>query len=155
MRFVQGHYLKKHPTSGSRHPNWKGGITTDSRGATLVHLPQHHRANESGYVFQHVMFAEATLGRPVPGGAEIHHVNGDPGDNRNHNLVICQDRQYHALLHQRERSYKATGRADYRKCWRCKNYDHPSRMQRRSGDNVFFHPECQRRYLERRRRRLH
>lgn len=52
----------------------------------------------------HQRVAERALGKPLPAGAEIHHVNGDPKDNRPANLVICQDAAYHDLLHARARA---------------------------------------------------
>lgn len=57
----------------------------------------------------HVLVAERAIGKPLPPGAEVHHVNGVKSDSRNANLVICQDSAYHHLLHKRARILKAGG----------------------------------------------
>lgn len=54
-------------------------------------------------VLEHVLIAERALGHPLPARAEVHHFNGNKRNNANRNLVICQDRRYHALLHVRQR----------------------------------------------------
>jgi len=48
-------------------------------------------------LYRHI--AEKALGHPLPPKAEIHHVDGDPLNNEPSNLVICEDRAYHLLLH--------------------------------------------------------
>lgn len=76
------------------------------------------RINRRGYVRirmggqsvqQHVVVATRALGRPIPVGAEVHHVDGDKRNNAPANLVICQDMAYHQLLHRRARVVRAGG----------------------------------------------
>lgn len=67
------------------------------------YLPKHPKASASGCVYAHIAIAEAAIGRLLPSGAEVHHVNGNGHDNRSGNLVICQDKAYHKLLHVRAR----------------------------------------------------
>jgi hypothetical protein len=57
----------------------------------------------------HVKVAEKALGKRLPRGAEVHHVDGNGLNNANTNLVICQDRAYHILLHVRTKLIKAGG----------------------------------------------
>ena len=78
------------------------------KGYVRVRLVDHPHANPSGYVSEHVAIAAAALGRALPKGAQVHHVNEHTSDNINTNLVICQDAAYHKLLHVRMR-VKALG----------------------------------------------
>lgn len=57
----------------------------------------------------HLLVAEKALGKPLPKGAQIHHVDENPKNFTNGNLVICQDMAYHRLLHMRARVVKAGG----------------------------------------------
>lgn len=57
---------------------------------------------------EHKMIAEKALGKPLPKGAEIHHMNGRKADNHTpFNLIICPSHKYHMLLHKRMRAYIA------------------------------------------------
>lgn len=58
---------------------------------------------------EHVIVAEQALGKALPVGAEVHHVDGNKSNNVNTNLVICQDHSYHFLLHARARTVRAGG----------------------------------------------
>lgn len=74
--------------------------------------------------FEHVQIAEKALGRPLPEGAHIHHMDENPLNNDPHNLVICPDAAYHKLLHLRARAWRAIGDPTGRKCVYCGKYDH-------------------------------
>ena len=97
--------------------------------------------------FVHRLKAEGTLGRSLPNGVVIHHVNGSRASNENNNLVICQDEGYHRLLHTRTRALMATGDVHKRKCHYCKEYDDTFAMHTPPADpNRYYHRECARKY---------
>ena len=90
----------------------------------------------------HVELAERALGKPLPQGAEVHHVNGIKSDNRPENLVICPDHAYHALLHTRQRAMNACGNPDYRRCEICGQWDDPLHMYQRKSKPGQWHRAC-------------
>lgn len=72
-------------------------------------------------VCEHVVIAERALGRPLPAGAEVHHVDENSHNNAPSNLVICQDKAYHKLLHYRARIVRAGANPNtHRLCSLCK-----------------------------------
>ncbi len=74
-----------------------------------------------GMVYVHRWIAEKCLGRPLPEGALVHHVNYDKQDNRRCNLVVCPDDEYHQLLHRRTDVLNAGGNPNTDKiCCTCK-----------------------------------
>jgi hypothetical protein len=69
----------------------------------------------------HLVIAERVLGHRLPAGAEVHHVDENKRNNKHTNLVICQDRTYHLLLHHRARVLRAGGNPNTQKiCSRCR-----------------------------------
>lgn len=85
-RFRKGH----HPKSTGRY--------VDSSGYVKVRKPA-----GGGYMYEHILIAEKAVGHALPKGAEVHHVDENRSNNANGNLVVCQDRAYHQLLHRRMR----------------------------------------------------
>lgn len=71
----------------------------------------------------HVWAVERVLGKSLPEKAVVHHVDGNPQNNRLSNLVVCPDESYHQLLHQRQRAFDACGNPNYRRCRFCKKWD--------------------------------
>jgi hypothetical protein len=57
----------------------------------------------------YVRIVEKALGKELPAGAIIHHVDCDRSNNRNDNLVILQDTGEHLRLHRRLAVLKAGG----------------------------------------------
>ena len=107
-----------------------------------------HQAT-GGYLFRtfkkkttylHIEAAEKALGNRLPPGAEVHHVDGNPSNNENSNLVVCPNHEYHMQLHQRQRAMDACGNASHRICRICGSHDaienmNPYRKQ-------FYHASC-------------
>jgi hypothetical protein len=54
----------------------------------MVRVPGHPRAGKCPYIFEHVLVAEAGLGRHVYPGESIHHRNGIRDDHRPENLEL-------------------------------------------------------------------
>jgi len=62
---------------------------------------------------------ELAIGKPLPKGAEVHHVDSNPYNNENSNLVVCESRAYHCLLHSRARAIEQCGDVSKNQCRIC------------------------------------
>lgn len=99
-RFVPGHNARRERGAGYRQR----------------FAPTHPNAKGDGLVYEHVLIAERALGSFLPRGAEVHHVDGNSLNNSTGNLVICQDKAYHKLLHYRARLVALGGDPNREKC---------------------------------------
>lgn len=88
----------------------------------------------------HVVIAEHALGREMPAGVQVHHVDYDSSNSVPGNLVICPNQDYHYLLHVRTDALNACGNANWRKCQFCKTWDAPEKMVQKNRVN--YHALC-------------
>ena len=71
----------------------------------------------------HRLIAEEALGKPLPEGVEIHHVDGNRANNIKSNLVLCPNKKYHQHLHARQRIQDAGYNPNhYHKCTDCEGF---------------------------------
>ena len=134
-KYIHGHNIKS--KSGQLY-------RVKHLGYWIIKFPGHHRACPNGYVKEHILIAEKALGKPLPPGAEVHHINGIKDDNNRGNLIICQNKTYHRLLEQRMEALKACGHAHWRKCKYCKQYDSPDNLYvlNNGRNRAVWHRSC-------------
>lgn len=147
VRFIKGHSGQTN-LRGAATYNWKGGRIQKGSGYIVLLMPDHPRVTYGGYVYEHLVIAEHALGRPLPPGVEVHHVNEKKSENQNTNLVICENRTYHVLLHRRARAYRATGSVLGVKCRYCQRWGLPGDadmhiIHRPDGNRIVsYHRAC-------------
>lgn len=101
--------------------------------------------------YEHILVAEKALGRRLPKGAQVHHINEIRTDNRPENLVICPGYAYHALLHLRQDALDAGKPAHYRRCTFCREHDDPENLAfvasgRGNVSDKIYHLACRAAY---------
>ena len=121
-------YINGHNGRGENSGRWKGGEYTRKDGYVFANCRSHPRVGPNCQMPKHILIAEAVLGKYLPLKSVVHHVDSNPSNNSTSNLVICENNNYHKLLHQRTRALQACGNAHWRKCRVCKKYDDPEIM---------------------------
>lgn len=87
--------------SGNNNPNWKGGkILVD--GYYYIYKPEHPNSTKDGYVAEHRLVMEESVGRFLKKEEVVHHVNRDPLDNSPENLMVCSSTGTHFVSHHLE-----------------------------------------------------
>jgi hypothetical protein len=91
---------------------------------------------------EHVLVAERAIGKPLPPGAQVHHWDGDRGNNAPRNLVVCPDQAYHRLIHRRMAAFEACGDPTWMPCRLCKRYDAPGNLYVAPNSANAYHRTC-------------
>ena len=96
--------------AGHQKPEFKPkkepkGRYVSHRGYVLCRRPNHPRANSRGYVPEHTLVMEASIGRFLKEDEVVHHINRDRGDNRLENLQLMT-KTAHCQMHGRENIVK-------------------------------------------------
>lgn len=131
---------------GEQSYSWKGGRYINDGGYQMVANHTHPRKQPNGYIREHILIAEGLIGKELPDKAQIHHY-GEKHDNSK--MVICQDQEYHYLLHMRTDALNKGGNSKYRKCKFCQEWDSPENLHighsPPNGWNI-HHQICEARY---------
>ena len=84
---------------GKNNKMWKGGKYKHSKGYTFVLKRKHPFTTKSGYVLKHRLVMEKYLGRYLNSEEVVHHINGNPSDNRLENLMLFPNNAEHTKFH--------------------------------------------------------
>lgn len=145
-------FCTKHYQKFKKHGNPLLGKTLSPSGTGSINAGGYRVHGINGNtIYEHVAIAESALGKSLPVGAVVHHVDCNPLNNDPSNLVICPSQAYHLLLHTRQRALDACGNADFRKCLFCHQYDDVDKMQL-TKTRAHFHKQCRADYERNRRR---
>lgn len=86
---------------GENNPNWRGGRVLEPRGYVLIRRPDHPQADCRGYVYEHILVAEAKIGRFIADGEEVHHKDENRSNNDPDNLEVKASRADHRRDHRK------------------------------------------------------
>jgi HNH endonuclease len=90
----------------------------------------------------YLLVVEKALGRKIPPGACVHHIDENPRNDDPSNLLLCPSESYHRLVHMRSRALAECGHAGWLRCEYCKKYDNPINLSIHRGRKTARHPEC-------------
>lgn len=121
-------------------------VTMRARGSGTTKSGYLSKMKDGVSKLEHRAIAEKAIGHQLPEKAVVHHFDGNPLNNVNANLVVCQDQTYHLLLHSRKRAHDACGHADWLRCQFCKTYDQPILLSGSKTDGQQYHLSCRREY---------
>ena len=82
-----------------------------------------------------ILIVEEALGKKLPLGSIVHHVDEVKQNDSNENLVVCPSLPYHRLIHARTLAYDACGHADWVQCYICNEW-HPVDLSHEGNEHI-------------------
>ena len=92
---------KHYARVGIAHGAFQGPIKIKA-GRVMIYAPQHPNRGKDNYVLAYRLIMERILGRPLFKQEHVHHINGNPADDRQENLQLlsCSEHiSFHRKLH--------------------------------------------------------
>lgn len=87
---------------GSKNPKWRGGrIIVDEY--VYIYIPSHDNATDNGYVCEHRLVMENSLGRLLSKGEVVHHIDGNKQNNKIENLKLVESTGKHFIQYHLKR----------------------------------------------------
>ena len=135
IKFIFNHHLFR-----ENHPKWTGGKCKTGKYISKI---SDSGKGYRGRMREHIEIVEKVMGKALPKKAVIHHVDENCENNKNNNLVVCENQKYHFLLHTRTKALKSCGNVNWVKCKYCKKYDDPRHNMNTTNGGSPYHRECQ------------
>ena len=95
---LKRHNIEIRQDKGKNHHNWKGGRIIKGDGYIGIWSPNHIRADNQGYVYEHTLVYEKEKGILPNKENVIHHIDLDKTNNDINNLYLCNYKD-HLSLH--------------------------------------------------------
>lgn len=110
---VYGEQALKNIREGSKKNRLKGAGHKIKKqdGYILVYYPTHPKSNNIGYVREHILVVEESIGKPLKDNEVVHHINGIKDDNRIENLQVMtksEHMSYHSKLRWKKKRKEQT-----------------------------------------------
>lgn len=90
---------------GEHGPHWKGGQPVTGNGYVREYCPDHPYADPDGYVLQHRLVVERSIGRVLDPKEQVHHRDQNKQNNELPNLEVLSPKE-HNRLHREIRKQK-------------------------------------------------
>lgn len=87
------------------------GYIVTWNGYRRVRCPDHPLADGKGYVGEHILVMETTIGRQLAEQERVHHINGVKDDNRPENLRLMSDPEHRSMHSSQPRKVVDAGEA--------------------------------------------
>lgn len=92
-----------------KNPHWNGGRSVASNGYVKIKDAEHPCADPNGYVYEHRLVMEKSIGRFLTTKEVVHHVDGNRTNNSLENLVLFGSIAEHKSEHRARQDLRPIG----------------------------------------------